>query len=109
MAQGFEPSGRRSANVVAQRVAAGNQPTRRAVPTLLPEGLGPEDHLCLALQLCHPFDMPVPLPDHCDYACKKRLALGNRLASFREQVIGLVEALGHVCKLQISIQNFNDS
>ena len=65
--QGFSPSGRRTANVIAQRVAAGVQPGRRAMPTLLPEGLGPEVHLELALQLVHPFELPVPLPEHCTY------------------------------------------
>ena len=95
--QGFVPSGKRSANVVAQRVAAGNQPTRRAVPTLLPEGLGPENHLSLSLKLVHPFALPVPLPEHCRYACAKRIELGDRLAFTREGSVNLVEALGRAC------------
>ena len=95
--QGFVPSGRRSANVVAQRVAAGGQPVRRGVPTLLPEGLGPDNHLTLALKLTHPFELPVVLPEHCMYACQKRVDLGSDLQGARLRSIELVEALGAAC------------
>ena len=37
----FSPSGHRAIAIVANRVAACIQPTRRLAPTLLPEGLGP--------------------------------------------------------------------
>ena len=56
-AQGFVPRSRRIANVIAQRVAAGVQPVKRALPMLLPEGLGPEAHLELVLQLAHLFQL----------------------------------------------------
>ena len=98
--QGFVPSGRRSANVVAQRVAAGGQPARRAVPTLLPEGLGPDNHLHLALKLTHPFELPVCLPEHCMYACERRMELGKELDGVRTHSIALVEAMGKVCAPQ---------
>ena len=95
--QGFEPSGKRSCNVVAQRIAAGNQPVRRAVPMLLPEGLGPENHLSLALKLVHPFELPVSLPEHCKYACEKRVEVGEKLEELRTGAINLVEALARAC------------
>ena len=52
---GFKPSGGRAISTVASRVAACIQPTRRLAPTILPEGLGTEAHLAVALQTQHPF------------------------------------------------------
>ena len=46
---GFVPSRHRDVAVIAQRTASGLQPTGRALPSLLPEGLPPQDHLLLAL------------------------------------------------------------
>ena len=46
---------------------------------LLPEGLGPESHLELALQLVHPFELPVELPEHCEYAYKEQVRCGNEV------------------------------
>ena len=70
------------------------------MPTLLPEGLGPEDHLFLALKLVHPFQLPVSLPEHCEYAMQQRVALGPNLDFTRESSINLVEALGHALQLE---------
>ena len=95
--QGFSPSGRRTANVIAQRVAAGVQPSRRAMPTLLPEGLGPEVHLELALQLVHPFELPVPLPEQCAYAFKMQEKYATQLNATRLSVLQVVDNLAVAC------------
>ena len=39
-AANWNPSGKRDVSVIALRVAAGLQPSKRALPTILPEGLG---------------------------------------------------------------------
>ena len=52
---GFNPSGKRSRETTAARVGAGSQPVRRALPQLIPEGLGPFLHWTLAHQTKHPF------------------------------------------------------
>ena len=40
-AKDFSPSRHRTTSVIAQRVAAAVQPSKRALPSILPEGLGP--------------------------------------------------------------------
>ena len=59
---GFRPSGRRSAETISLRIGAGLQPTRRALPTILPEGLGTEMHLQAAHMIPHPFARPQWVP-----------------------------------------------
>ena len=93
----FAPSGHRSTTVVSQRVAAALQPTRRALPSVLPEGLGPECHLELALRLVHPFQLAVPLPDYCKYAIKSLQAHPD-IETFRAVSASLVEALSRACE-----------
>ena len=74
---GFIPSGRRSAMSIAYRLASGVQAPGRAFPTIMPEGLGPSEHLEIALSLTHPFLWPVPLSQAC------RIALENNLQGSR--------------------------
>ena len=57
-ASGFTPSGGRALGVVATRIAAASQPVRRALPQLLPDGLGPDRHLRAAHGVAHPFYRP---------------------------------------------------
>ena len=47
---------------VATRVSSGVQPTGRSMPQLLPDGLGPEDHLIVAKSTTHPISRPPSLP-----------------------------------------------
>ena len=47
---------------VATRVSAGVQPTGRSLPQLLPDGLGPVDHLKVAKCSTHPMSRPPSLP-----------------------------------------------
>ena len=52
-----QPQGRQTATT-ALRVGAGVQPTGRAMPQLLPDGLGPDDHVKVALVTVHPLARP---------------------------------------------------
>ena len=47
---------------VALRVSAGFQPTGRSLPQVLPDGLGPDDHLKVAMASIHPMARPPSLP-----------------------------------------------
>ena len=57
----FVPSSGTSIHTSAVRVAAGLQPPGCRLPTLLPEGLGPKEHLGVALNLQHPVARPAQL------------------------------------------------
>ena len=54
----FQPSGSRPISGVARRVGSVIQPVRRAVPQLIPEGLGTRFHLAVARDIEHPFLRP---------------------------------------------------
>ena len=54
----FQPSGSRPISCVARRVGSVIQPVRRAVPQLIPEGLGTRFHLSVARDIVHPFLRP---------------------------------------------------
>jgi len=94
----FRPSRHRTREVIAQRVAAGLQPTKRALPSLLPEGLGPECHLDLALRLVHPFQLPVHLPEHCRFAVDRLSNPDVPVEIYRARSCTLLSALSLVCK-----------
>ena len=51
----FQPSGHRSGDQLAAVVSTGRQPSRGALPQLLPDGLPPEVHLQAALSIRHPY------------------------------------------------------
>ena len=74
------------------------QPSKRALPTLLPEGLGKEVHLQLALQMKHPFTLQPPLSEHCEYAVKGQYHLGQRLGVTRHKVCALTLELKELLK-----------
>ena len=57
----FFPSRGRLRSTVVSAVAAGSQPTGRALPMLLPEGLGKLPHFYLALRTPHPYTLPPEL------------------------------------------------
>ena len=50
----FKPSGGRSIERASEVMAGGQQPTRKALPQLLPDGMQPTSHLQAALALKHP-------------------------------------------------------
>jgi len=91
---GFIPSGRRSAMSIAFRLASGVQAPGRAFPTIMPEGLGPSEHLEIALSLTHPFLWPVPLSPACRIALKKQLSGIKGVSALRKELSLLVTKLG---------------
>ena len=97
-ARGFVPSRKRDATVIAQRTATGVQPTGRALPSLLPEGLDPDTHLLLALQTPHPFRFPPPLSGPCQYAITHQVDDPGLLAKQRSKMqSALVQLEQAVC------------
>ena len=54
----FQPSGSRPISGVARRVGSVIQPVRKAVPQLIPEGLGTRFRLAVARDIEHPFLRP---------------------------------------------------
>ena len=70
---GFCPSGNRAPTVIGTRVAAGAQPTKRALPQLVPEGLGPLLHLQVVQSMEHPFAKRPRLTAPVEYALRNQL------------------------------------
>ena len=58
------PRGGTNSNT-ALTVATGVQPTGRKMPQLLPDGLGPKDHLFVAQCTLHPLARPPSIPAYC--------------------------------------------
>ena len=88
----FTPSGKTSTFLAAARIAAGVQSSKRSVPTILPEFLGPENHLACAKLLQHPFARAPPLSSNISRALELHRIHGDSIASYREQ-------LSELCKL----------
>ena len=68
----FWPSRGRLRETMGFSVGAGAQPSGRALPSLLPEGLGKLGHYQLALQLPHPFTLPPEQLPRCAFARRTR-------------------------------------
>ena len=90
----FIPSAGTSILTSAIRVAAGLQPPGRRLPTLLPEGLGPDEHLRVALGVQHPVARPVVLKAHIHHALDNQHSDPSHLNSFRKMIGDLVLSLG---------------
>ena len=99
----FSPSRHRTVPVISQRVSAALQPTKRALPSLLPEGLGPICHLELALKLVHPYQLPVSLPEHCQFSLDKLKANFSNVVQYRLCVSDLVSSLSESCSKNNSL------
>ena len=56
-ASNFTPSGRRTLTRAAETKAMGMQPTRKALPQLVPDGLPPHLHLQVTLGVRHPMSL----------------------------------------------------
>ena len=94
---GFKPSGRRSHIGTAMKVSSGQQPTKRVMPQLIPDGLEPDVHLQVALATVHPVERPPFVEDHVKAALSvsqlnaefvncKRSEMANLLAVLAESV-----------------------
>ena len=82
---------------VAARVGAGVQPTGRSMPQLLPDGLGPKDHLKVALVTTHPFARPPSVPVHCANAIDAQAVADESLVAGRYLILDLVRKLAKEC------------
>ena len=82
---------------VAACVSAGVQPTGRSMPQLLPDGLGPKDHLKVALATTHPFARPRSVPVHCANAINAQAVAGESLVARRYLILDLVRKLAKEC------------
>ena len=94
----FVPSAGSSVHTSALRIAAGLQPPGRKMPTILPEGLGPDEHLKVALGLQHPVARRVVLKPHIHHALDNQHTDPSHLNCVRHMVLGLVLALAGVLK-----------
>ena len=81
----------------ATRVGAGIQPTGRSMPQLLPDGLGPKDHVTVALATTHPLARPPAVPSWCLKAIDAQERLWGSLRKTRSSVIDLLVALASLC------------
>ena len=66
----FTPSGSRSIDRAAEVLTGGAQPTRKALPQLIPNGLTPDIHLQAALGTSHPLLLKAASTEPIDYALK---------------------------------------
>ena len=66
----FKPSGGRSIEKAVDTLATGLQPTRKALPQLIPDGLPPHVHLQAALATQHPLAYRPRATDPVQYALK---------------------------------------
>ena len=89
----YNPSGKRSTFVAALRVCAGGQPSGHVLPALIPEGLGPETHLQVALATKHPMARPLSLPWQCEFARKRMAEIDLDMNKFRYQMLSAFESL----------------
>ena len=81
----------------AIRVSSGVQVSGRALPTLLPEGLGPKAHLEVALLATHPMARPVTAPGLCQLAIDAQLDDADLMNSRRATIIRAVRELAAAC------------
>ena len=94
---GFEAPGRLDVSIVATGLIAGVQPTGSAMPQLLPDGLGPDNHLELAKGLSHPFPRPPSVPLHVKEAIDAQHELPGDLNQARSKVEDELEILAGSC------------
>ena len=81
----------------ATRVGAGIQPAGRAMPQLLPDGLGPKDHVTVALATTHPLARPPALPSWCSKAIDAQERLWGSLRKNRGLILELLVLWASLC------------
>ena len=81
----------------ALRVSAGLQPAGRAMPQLLPDGLGPSDHITVALATPHPLSRPPSVPSWCKLAFDTQSRGVANIKLLRRNMLELLEKLATLC------------
>ena len=89
----FQLSGSRPISGVARRVGSFIQPVRRAVPQLIPEGLGTRFHLAVARDVEHPFLRPPTTYNPVVYASKYALQSERDCIAQRLEVAETLQVL----------------
>ena len=64
------------------------------MPTLMPEGLGPSEHLRVGLGLVHPVARPIRLKPHIHHAVDNQHTDPGHLVGFRKIIVDLVVSPG---------------
>ena len=83
----------KDAFMAAVRTSAGVQVPGRSLPNLVPEGLGPSEHLAVGLRVCHPMARPPVIPDFCARAIAAQPTDVNMLIERRLHVDSLLSRL----------------
>ena len=89
----FKLSGRRSPVTVGAQVASGRQPRGRALPQLVPDLLGPEAHLSVALAVQHPLLRPPQLFPPVEYAIHSQHSNPDKVNEQRREMMEALCAL----------------
>ena len=92
----FVVPGGRDRDTVASKVGAGLQPGGRDMPQLLPDGLGPDNHLIVALATPHPFSRPPHVPSYIDKAIAAQDLCSEDVNVRREHILGVVKKLSEL-------------
>ena len=96
----FVLSGSRPISGVARRVGSVIQPVRRAVPQLIPEGLGTRFHLAVARDVEHPFLRPPTTYNPVVYATKYALQSERDCIAQRLDVAETLQVLADAVYLE---------
>ena len=91
-AEAFNPSRRRDPTRIAMAIAAGDCPTGKAIPPLIPEGTGPQKFCDLVPPLRHPLEEPPPLPRRLLEALENMHRKGDRIRGWREKRMALIRS-----------------
>ena len=94
----FVASGKRSTTTIARRVSAGLQPSKRALPQLVPDGLGPAEHLVVAQNVVHPYLRPPEVPQAVKYALRYQVDDIHQVNLQRESMTEAVVYLQSLCQ-----------
>ena len=89
----FGPSGRRSVEQMAAAVSTGRQPSRGAMPQLIPDGLPPDVHLKVALSIRHPYCAAPSCTVAVQYSVKHATESAANMVESRGRVCSVIEHL----------------
>ena len=93
----FRPSGGRSLEKAADLLTTGIQPTRKALPQLVPDGMPPDFHLKAALQVKHPMAYEPVTYASVRYALKYAPEDLDEINKMRGDVAKMLRKLAELC------------
>ena len=89
--------------MIGTRVASGLQPSRRALPQLVPDGLTSQEHLSVALSLEHPAVRQPSLFPPVDHAFEHQAKNPEEVVAQRESMINLLCSLSTACAHEATV------